>query len=61
MSELMVPWSEHVAMIRRVGRLEGAIEAHRIMLFSGNAMPADDFLYKMLDEGLSTPWRATDE
>ena len=54
MSELMVPYSEHLAMIRRVGRLEGAIEAHRILIGS-DVTPADRILWTMLDEGIQFP------
>ena len=49
MSELTVPWDEHMAMVRRVGHLEGAIEAHRI-LTGADADIADTILYGLLDE-----------
>jgi hypothetical protein len=53
MSELMVPYSEHLAMVRRVGHLEGAIEAHRILIGSYGT-PADNILWTMLDEGIKS-------
>ena len=49
MSELTVPWEEHLQAIRRIGRLEGAIEAHRILMGDG-AEIADTILYGLYDE-----------
>lgn len=46
MSEPTVPWEEHLAAIRRVGRLEGAIEAHRI-LKGRHADDTDAILYSL--------------
>ena len=54
MSEISVPWEEHLTMVRRVGRLEGAIEAHR-MLVGDDAKPADTILYGLLDDGIMFP------
>ncbi len=31
MSEVTVPWEEHLRVVREAGRLRGAIEAHRII------------------------------
>lgn len=44
MSELTVTWEEHLKVVRRVGRLEGAIEAHRILV-GDNVRPEDKILY----------------
>jgi hypothetical protein len=54
MSEVTVPWTEHLHMIRRVGRLEGAIEAHRILIGS-DAKTADRILWTILDQGREFP------
>jgi hypothetical protein len=54
MSEVTVPWAEHLHMIRRVGRLEGAIEAHRIVC-GRVGFPADRILWTILDEGREFP------
>jgi hypothetical protein len=48
MSDLTVPWDEHLDLVRRVGRLEGAIEAHRILI--GQRDIADAILYGVLDD-----------
>ena len=54
MSELTVPWEEHLQAIRRIGRLEGAIEAHRILMGDG-AEFADTLLYGLMDDGAMFP------
>jgi hypothetical protein len=59
MSELMVPWTEHVQMIRRVGHLEGAIEAHRIVRGEDRDI-ADRILYKLMDENRWFPLGLSD-
>jgi hypothetical protein len=41
--------NEHLKMARRVGRLEGAIEAHRILIGS-DVTPADKILWTILDD-----------
>jgi len=60
MSDITVPWDEHLNMVRRVGRLEGAIEAHRILIGS-DITPADKILWKILDEGREFPLGVGDE
>jgi hypothetical protein len=46
--------NEHLKMARRVGRLEGAIEAHRILIGS-DVTPADKILWTILDEDRQFP------
>lgn len=43
-------WVEWLTLVRRVGHLEGAIEAHRI-LTEGNTRIEDDILYRLYEEG----------
>ena len=60
MSDITVPWNEHLDMVRRVGRLEGAIEAHRILIGS-DVTPADKILWAILDDGRKFPLGGDDE
>jgi len=54
MSDVTVPWQEHLHMLRRAAHLEGAIEAHRILM-GKHADLYDNILYGMLDEGRMFP------
>lgn len=44
-----IPWSEWLGLVRRIGHLEGAIEAHRI-LTRGQTRIEDTILYGLLEE-----------
>jgi hypothetical protein len=44
-----IEWDEWLDMVRRIGRLEGAIEAHKI-LTRGNQRIEDRILYQHIEE-----------
>ncbi|HEY7821265.1 MAG TPA: hypothetical protein VIG24_00430 [Acidimicrobiia bacterium] len=45
-----IEWYEWLRLVRRVGKLEGAIEAHAI-LTADDRRPSDEILYAITREG----------